>query len=253
MTKRQGVKINAALSMIYSEGYEAQTVVDWARGYQRQGYPMAKSYERALNEFIGGQPKMQAQLVRINRLLEASDDASIDKYESALAQYVETGDGSAIEALAPMIARDGVELARRNGDLQDGAVTAASIEAALGFPMAEQYVQAAASEAGSAPTSAPAPAAPPAQQGRSAPLVRPNAPAPQRQQFAFRSQQNQAQQQGQQVDPYNNGAQVSAQPYCPGQARMNATFSVASTTSRTILEGRVVNPVADGVVGEVGL
>jgi hypothetical protein len=231
MTKRQGVQINALLSMIYSQGYEAQHVVDWARNYQREGYPMAKSYERAINEFIGGQPELGKAMQRMSALIQASDDTSIDKYEAALAQYIEHGDGSGIEALAPMMARDSVELARRNGELPDGAITAANVEAALGVPMAGQFVQAAASETASAP----APVAAPAQQGRSAPLVSRDKPAPQR--FAFRPQA----QQPQQEDPFNNGAQVGGQPYCPGQARMDATFSQASLgPSRTILEGHVL-------------
>lgn len=239
LTKRQGVQINALLSLIYGHGYDAQTVVNWARDLQKQGYPMAKSYERAFNEFIGGQPELGKGMQRISELMKASDDASIAKYEAALNTYIQTGDGSAIDALGPMIARDSVALAQRNGELRDGAITDANVAAALGFSMAPQFVQAAAQEAGPAP-------APAAQQG-AAPLVRSNQAAPQ---FAFRSHGIAQAPAG--LDT-NNPTQPGGTPYSSRQANMNATFSVASTTSRTILEGRVVNPVADGVVGEVGI
>jgi hypothetical protein len=203
LNKRQGVKINAALSMIYHHGYDAQTVVGWAREYQQQGYPMAKSYERALNEFIAGQPELGGAIVRINRLIHASDDATVDQYESAINQYIENGDGSAIETLGPVIARDSVELARRNGELADGSITPEAVQSALGIGMADHIVQAA---------------------------------KPEPQSFAFKPQE-QAPPLGE--DRYasgaltqgsivahaavaGNGAQMGGQPYSSRQARMDA-------------------------------
>jgi hypothetical protein len=140
LSQRQRVKINAALAIIHDRGYDASTVTGWAREYHNgQGYPLAKAYERALNEFCGGQPKLAPTLTKITRLVQASDEATVGKYDQALTTYINTGDGSQIEALGSMIAQDSVALAVRSGEIQ-GGVTAENVEAALGIPMNAAHI-----------------------------------------------------------------------------------------------------------------
>ena len=140
LTQRQRVKVNAALSIIHDHGYNASAVSAWAREYRdKQGYPTAKAYERALNEFIGGQPGLADSLVKVTRLVQASDDATVASYDKALTTYIQTGDDSGITALADTIAQDSVALAVRHGEIK-GGVTAENVEAALGLAMADQHV-----------------------------------------------------------------------------------------------------------------
>ena len=150
LNQRQRVKINEALSLIYSQGYDAQTVVTWARAYQKSGYDMRSSYQQALNDFVSGQPDLATTLGKITRLIENSDVPTVAKYEQAINAYIEKGDDRAINELGPMIAADSVALAQQNGELT-GGVTADNVEAALGIGMADAHVQAAAQPAPSEP------------------------------------------------------------------------------------------------------
>lgn len=155
LTQKQRVKVNAALSMIYDRGYDAQTVVTWAKGYERKGYDTRRAYEHALNEFIGGQPDLAGPIGKINRLIEASDVATVSKYAVALSKYIESGDDTAIAALGPMIARDSVALAIKHGELDANEITAESVQAATGFAMADDIVTAAAQPQATPPTPVP--------------------------------------------------------------------------------------------------
>lgn len=157
LTTKQRVKVNAALSLIYAQGYDAETVINWAKEYAANGYDARRAYERALNDFGNSQPDAMAGLSKVTRLVEASDAATVAKYDVALSAYIATGDGSQLTALAPMIAQDSVALAVKNGELKDGSLTGDSIEAALGFPMGEvSLAQAIAAPAPEAPPAAPA-------------------------------------------------------------------------------------------------
>ena len=157
MTIKQRVKVNAALSYIYSEGYDAQAVVAWAKDYMGMGYSPARAYQQALNEFAAGQPDIGVSLGKISRLVEASDVRTVAQYDAALSQFIENGDSTAIDALAPMIAQDAVALAVRSGELPEGALTGEAIETALGFAMADDVITQAATPAA---TQEAAPAAP---------------------------------------------------------------------------------------------
>lgn len=158
MNQRRRVTINAALSMIYAEGYDAQAVIGWAKEYQRKGYDQRRSYEQALNEFIAGQPDLGPAIVKFGRLIQASDEQTVAQYDHALSTYIQTGDNSAMEALAPMIARDSVALAVKNGELQ-GGVTPENVQAALGFEMEGAHIQAATQATAPAQQAQPEPAA----------------------------------------------------------------------------------------------
>lgn len=226
LTAKQGVKINAALSMIYARGYDAQTVVNWARTYQRSGHDIRRSYEKALSDFVGGQPDLGPVLGKVTRLVEASDDTTVARYGAAIQAYIETGDDSAIAALGPMIARDSVALAVKNGELEDGAVTAESVEAAIGFAMEDTFVAAGAE-----------PEAPPPEQATATQATPPIPPDP----SPVAQKPNQPRAGEAQVSPYGAGGRVA------NQARMNATPDTGALgPTRTLLEGRVNATPSDG-------
>lgn len=144
LTTKQRVKVNAALSMIHTQGYDAQTVVRWAKEYERTGYDTRRAYEQALNEFAAGQPDIGNSIGKIARLVEASSVRTVAQYDEALSAFIATGDSTAIDALAPMIAADSVALAVQNGELPQGSLTAEGVEAALGFAMDDATITAAA-------------------------------------------------------------------------------------------------------------
>jgi hypothetical protein len=238
---KQRVKVNAALSMIYSQGYDAQTVVTWAKDYEGMGHTPARAYQMALNEFAAGQPDLGASLGKITRLVEASDVATVAKYDTALSHYISTGDDSALVALGPMIAQDSVALAVKNGELPEGALTGEAIEAAIGFAMADDVVTQAATPAAQQNASPEAPQPRPEDaysSQQSAPAGRhaagTSAPAVQRQTFpGFGSQpaQTQGKSTDKQVSPYAAGGRVA------NQARWDAVPNIGGGTSRTLLQG----------------
>jgi hypothetical protein len=230
VTDKQRVKINAALSMIHSQGYDAQTVVNWAKEYQGKGYDQRRAYEQALNEFIGGQPELAAPLGKITRLVEASDAPTVSQYDQALSTYIQTGDDSALTALAPMIARDSVALAVKQGELTAPDINGDSVEAALGIDMADTFVAAAAQPASPTPPR----------------VVAFNHNSKSEVALADTNPGRNIDTHASQVSPFTTGyvSSKSAQKFAN-------TYSQASLgPSRTVTEGRVVAPFADGVTGE---
>ena len=212
-TIKQRVKINAALSLIHAEGYDAQTVVNWAKSYMQTGHDARRAYEHALNEFIGGQPDLAPVLGKITRLIEASDPQTVAKYDQAISAYIATGDDAAINELGPMIARDSVNLAVRNGELPDGSINGASVEAALGFALADTHVDAA--------------ALPPSSEA--AHTVTYQAGGPTSDRPAARPTDYSSQ-----VSPFPAGGRIA------NRTKMDATFDTGSAgASRTILQSRV--------------
>ena len=229
VTNKQRVKINAALSMIHSQGYDPQHVVAWAADYQRKGFDQRRAYEQAINEFVAGQPALAAPLGKITRLVEASDANTVAQYGAALDTYIATGDGSAIDALGPMIATDSVALAVKNGELPSGAINAASVEAALGMPMADNVVHVAAQ---------PAPAAP------SAP----------KSEFGFKPGEShsvaaRAERQPSQGSTFGSGGRVADKANWNTAFdgnRMNANASVNTGPSRTLVQGHRIAAAESG-------
>lgn len=115
LTVRQRAKINAALCMIHDSGHDASTITALARGMMGGGMEPRLAYQRALNRFAESVPGMLPNLQRVVGLVEASDDATVAKYDVAISSYIETGDDTAMRSLAPIIAKDMTELANRNG------------------------------------------------------------------------------------------------------------------------------------------
>lgn len=239
LTQKQRVKVNAALSMIYDQGYDAQTVVGWAREHERNGRDARSAYQLALNEFVGGQPGLAGPMGKVTRLIDASDANTVAQYDQALSAYIATGDDAPLAALAPMIARDSVALAVKNGELAAGDVNAANVEAATGFSMADEYIAAASQPDAVAPTAPP----------REVAFKHNNQPTEVG--MADKPDNRPTDTHSSQYSPFSGGGRVANKaawnPAFDGN-RMNANANTGSLgPSRTVLQGHVIGPVAQGI------
>ena len=134
LTVKQRAKINAALCLIHDNGHNANAITSMARNIIAGGVDPRSAYERALKTFADTNPTLLPSLSKIIGLVEASDDATVAKYDAALSSYIQTGDDSAVRALAPVIAQDMTTLASRSGE-QPPEFTQEFQEAASAAPM----------------------------------------------------------------------------------------------------------------------
>jgi len=116
LTVKQRAKINAALCLIHDNGHDASAITAMARHMIGNGADPRSAYTQALNTFADTNPGMLPALSKVVGLVEASDDATVAQYDAALSSYIQSGDDSAVRALAPMIAQDMATLAARNGE-----------------------------------------------------------------------------------------------------------------------------------------
>jgi len=116
LTRKQTATFNAALALIHSNGHDVHAVTRDVQARIGNGTPPKLAYERALNAFVDRQPDMLAPLQRTTKLIEASDDRTVAKYNVALSRYIETGDEGVMAGLATMIAQDVAQLAARTGE-----------------------------------------------------------------------------------------------------------------------------------------
>jgi hypothetical protein len=82
----------------------------------QSGVPVSTAFQRALNGFVDRTPGMLEPLQRITRVIEASDDFTVARYNVAMSKYIETGDESGINAVAPIMAKDMMTLAKQQGE-----------------------------------------------------------------------------------------------------------------------------------------
>lgn len=143
LTNKQRVQVNAALAIIHSSGNNASAVTAKAKAYQGQGHSAQKGYELALSEFIGTQPGLAKEITKTIALVAASDEKTIGQYDHALTQYIQTGSDAGLQELAPMIARDSVALAIRNGEITADDVANGGLETALGYAPSQTMIDAA--------------------------------------------------------------------------------------------------------------
>lgn len=180
LSVRDRTKFNAALAIIHYAGYNANALTQAARINMAKGWDAARSYKAVLEDFAKQNPALTPQMKQVIRIVEASNDATVAKYDTAVSEYIATGDSSAIDALAPTFARDSIDLARRNGELSPDMVgTPEALGIALGVELDEED-RAAGLAALAAPAESPAPAPQAAAQGET--------PSPARQVFRFGEQ-----------------------------------------------------------------
>ena len=133
LTARQRTKINAALCLIHDNGHDADAIIHVANTLMKQGADTRSAYEDALNAFVGEEPALLPVIAKVHRLVDASDDGTVDQYDAALSEYVDTGDDSSINALAPMIAEDSIALALKDGEITQEEADSGDLSKALGF------------------------------------------------------------------------------------------------------------------------
>jgi hypothetical protein len=155
LTTKQRAKVNAALCIIHDNGFDANAVVELSRAVMATGVPIHNAYERALTSFVTENPDTGPVISKMIALVEASDTATIAQYDSALSQYIETGDNAAMLALAPTIAADSIALAIQNGEITAEQAASGDLAGALGFEPGAVLVAAALPQ----PAPLPAPAA----------------------------------------------------------------------------------------------
>ncbi|MDG5489216.1 hypothetical protein NYR55_11385 [Sphingomonas sp. BGYR3] len=81
------------------------------------GRPPWHAHKAALVEFAKANPGLIPTMKRVDALIEASDSASVARYDSALSQYIRTGDEAAVAGLEPMMRADMAAIAVRNGEI----------------------------------------------------------------------------------------------------------------------------------------
>ena len=179
-TGRQLTTFDAVLTCISAAGYDPNAAIDAADAEIAAGVPVLTAYSRALNSYVADlPPETQGTIGKIAKLVAASDDATLAQYDAAISAYNDSDgtDETAIEALLPMMAQDGLALALKDGEITQADIDSGEgIAAALGYqPMPEQIaaLQSPAPEAAPAPQAAPQQFRPP--QAPAAPQPSPSA------------------------------------------------------------------------------
>jgi len=151
LTQKQRAKVNAALCMIHDHGGDASAITAKVRTMIASGHDARTAYEKALNGFADSNPELGHAIGKITRLVEASDDGTVARYDTALSSYIATGDNTGLKALAPTIAQDSIALAVREGELTPDEAANGDLGKALGFDPGDELKEALASPARSQP------------------------------------------------------------------------------------------------------
>jgi hypothetical protein len=134
ITVRERTKINAVLTSIHAQGHNASAVTAAAKALMSRGARPLQAYEQALNTALAGDDNAAREIGRIVAQINASDDRTVAQYDRALSSYIQTGTPAAMAAVAPMIVRDAVALAVRNGEIKQEDVDAGRLDwAAVGM------------------------------------------------------------------------------------------------------------------------
>lgn len=147
LTPRQRAKINAALCLLHDHGHDANAVIGMANRLMKDGQDPRSAYEASLNTYLSVEPAMLPTVSKVLKLVDASDDRTVDQYDAALSAYVSTGDDSELVSLAPMIAQDSLDLALREGEITPEEAASGDLAKALGFEPREALQEAIAAKA----------------------------------------------------------------------------------------------------------
>lgn len=142
LTTKERAKVNAALCMIHDSGLDAQAVVGTANAAIAAGQAPAAAYTVALNGIASGNPTLGVAMGKVTRLIEASSPATVDQYDHALSQYIDTGSDTALTAMASTIAADSVALAIATGEMTEADAANRDLSMALGAEPTAVFQQA---------------------------------------------------------------------------------------------------------------
>jgi hypothetical protein len=116
LNSRDRAKVNAALVALHDAGHDTGEVTRVAEAIINTGVPSRQAYERAFNKFVERVPSFRAPLQRLGQLIDASDHATVARYNVALSRYIETGDPAAVQAVLPTLQQDMATMAVQTGD-----------------------------------------------------------------------------------------------------------------------------------------
>jgi len=117
LSKVQQTKIRAALAWVRDKHGpdDVQHLIAMAKQSRAQGAPERAAWNFALDQLNKADPELSHRIAQSFDLLDASDAATIERYEGALTNYLNNGDQSELLAMRPEIARDDATLDFRNG------------------------------------------------------------------------------------------------------------------------------------------
>lgn len=159
MNLKQQTKVHAALAYIYSEGLDAQSVIDAAQRLTHAGHDERRAYEQAINQFAQQHPEAGGVIAGVLRTVEASDPATIARYADALETYLTTDDMTKLDAAMETFAEDSLALAVQHGEMTAEQAQGAALEIAQtmqedGLPLSEGTTAALAQRAAGEPVGA---------------------------------------------------------------------------------------------------
>lgn len=101
LTIRQRTKVNAVLSLMHTQGYNVRAVQSRAKDLMAKGRSPSAAYDAAVSRAIGADHTTSELLKHVASLIDASNDATVAQYDTALSSFIATGDDSALNALQP--------------------------------------------------------------------------------------------------------------------------------------------------------
>ncbi|MGC6401174.1 hypothetical protein ACNI3Q_11420 [Sphingomonas sp. FW199] len=117
LNQKQRAQINATLCIAHAAGKDVAAIQQRARTIMATGRTPWHAHKAALIEFAKANPALVPTMKRVDALIEASDSASVARYDTALREYIRTGDEAAVAGLEPMMRADMAALAVRNGEI----------------------------------------------------------------------------------------------------------------------------------------
>ena len=113
---RDRAVINGFLAMAQDAGHDVNAIISRAKVGLGIGTPPIKAYTRAFNEFTDAVPSFRGKLQRLTQMVDAADAGKLAAYNVALANYVESGDTSALAPIQATLKRDMDAMADRHND-----------------------------------------------------------------------------------------------------------------------------------------
>jgi len=116
LSKRERATTAAALLELRTLGVDPGEVTNTAATLIRMGTPDGKAYQRAFGKLLEARPSLRAPLQRIETLIERSDLPTVARYNTALTNYMATGDEGHLRSIAATVSTDMAQLAQETGD-----------------------------------------------------------------------------------------------------------------------------------------
>lgn len=116
LSTRDRVKVMAGLTLMHDAGMDTGEVTRVAETLINSGTPASKAYSTAFGKLFAAAPQMAAPILRLEQLVDATDNRTIASYSLGLSRYIETGERGHLDAILPTIQQDMADMAVRTGD-----------------------------------------------------------------------------------------------------------------------------------------